>query len=178
MKQCQVLAIAALVVACLGCCNEQVWRCPSGQCSALSGRFDGCSDCNQCDVCGQAPGACRCSVGAAFKNRITCGEGCGEVYFDEWWSDPPVPCDPCNECTGQFVGRRCCPPPWRFRNDAMLLGGRCDSGCCESGSCQQGSQMQYQEHEGPAMHYETAPSKAMPVPMPTEARRTSTRYAR
>src|SRR5207248_598223 len=30
--------------------------------------------------------------------------GCGEIYCDEWKSDPPDCCDPCDRCYGQFTG--------------------------------------------------------------------------
>jgi len=131
-----LLAAAILLGVCAGgcCCNDRVWRCPDGQCGILSGRFDDCSPCTHCDACGELLGKCRCSPWAAFKRRITCGEGCGEVYWDEWRSDPPAPCDPCDEHCGNFVGRRCCPPPWRCRTSALLLGRRCCTWNCD-GRC-------------------------------------------
>lgn len=47
------------------------------------------------------------------------------MYWGDWISDPPAPCDPCDECTGEFLGRRCCPP-----KRTMLFGGRnCDESC-------------------------------------------------
>lgn len=32
---------------------------------------------------------------------------CGELYWSEWFNDPPACCDTCNQC-GQFVGPKCC----------------------------------------------------------------------
>jgi hypothetical protein len=32
--------------------------------------------------------------------------GCGELYVDEWLSDPPNHCDPCDDC-GNYVGHGC-----------------------------------------------------------------------
>jgi hypothetical protein len=34
---------------------------------------------------------------------LTCGSGCGELYWDEWLSDPPDACDPCDNC-GNWIG--------------------------------------------------------------------------
>lgn len=49
------------------------------------------------------------SSGCCWINRMFCGKkwcnsGCGEVYWNEWDSDPPYCCDPCNRC-GNFTGR-------------------------------------------------------------------------
>lgn len=37
------------------------------------------------------------------KARSGC-RGCGELYWNEWFNDPPSGCEPCN-CHGQYVGR-------------------------------------------------------------------------
>ena len=39
--------------------------------------------------------------------------GCGEIYCDEWKSDPPDCCDPCDQCYGEFTGPHgyCCLGP-------------------------------------------------------------------
>ena len=124
-----LFACILLAAAFAGCCHDRVWRCPDGECGVLSGRNDGCSDCSQCDHCGEAMGSCRCGIFSAWHRLRTCGRGCGEMYWGDWISDPPPPCDPCDECTGEFVGRRCCPP-----KRTMLFGGRCcDESCATCG---------------------------------------------
>lgn len=33
-----------------------------------------------------------------------CGcTGCGELYWNEWFNDPPAVCEPC-DCCGNFLG--------------------------------------------------------------------------
>jgi hypothetical protein len=34
-------------------------------------------------------------IRSCFRNLLTCGSGCSEVYWGEWLSDPPACCDPC-----------------------------------------------------------------------------------
>lgn len=134
-SQCGWLTLILLAALAGGCANERRWTCPEGQCGVLSGRFDGCNTCTNCEACGEILGQCRCHPLTAFKNRITCGEGCGEIYWNEWINDPPMPCDPCDEQCGNFIGRRCCPPPWRKRTSEMLLGRRCCTTDCDGGAC-------------------------------------------
>jgi hypothetical protein len=47
------------------------------------------------------------------RHNLTCGSGCGEVYWDEHINEPPV-CDPCG-CNNQWVsdGTHC--KPWYAR---------------------------------------------------------------
>jgi hypothetical protein len=53
------------------------------------------------DACGPAVHVGSCAQGflsfarTALHNTLTCGSGCGELYIDEWYSDPPDACDPC-----------------------------------------------------------------------------------
>jgi hypothetical protein len=126
------LTLLLSVILCVGCCNPRVYRCGTEANCGISGRF---SDCNS--------GACRPShVGHGLRNpvgmlckKLTCGHGCSnEIYWDEWYSDPPDACDPCNRC-GQFVGQRCCPPAWKDRLGTRLSGryGNCNSMSCTNG---------------------------------------------
>jgi hypothetical protein len=63
-----------------------------------------------CDACGVCGGACEGHTPSSYtKHMLTCASGCGEIYWDEWLSDPPDDCDPCDHC-GNFVGPRPCPP--------------------------------------------------------------------
>jgi hypothetical protein len=177
-----LLTAAVLLAGFGGCCRERVWRCPDGQCGILSGRMDGCSNCTHCEGCGQMLGRCRCHPWQALKRRVTCGEGCGEFYWDEWHSDPPAPCDPCDEYCGNFVGRRCCPPTFWQRSDVFLLGRRgCAPGCdtcgpngCADGSCTALADPLLPEHAMAEPMFQPPPAprtqtRSTPRPMPTPA---------
>jgi hypothetical protein len=61
---------------------------------------------------------------------LTCSNGCGEFYFDEWINEPPERCDPCDNF-GRYVGPQTHCRPWL----AGLRGLRGYRGC---GSCEGG----------------------------------------
>ena len=64
----------------------------------------GCNECgpSACEPCGDC---CReCGILPFFRRSLTCGKGCGEIYVNEWVSDPPDCCDPCDMCYGQWTG--------------------------------------------------------------------------
>ncbi len=82
--------------------------------------WDGCcNDCgpSPCESCGAYCGGGCCQDGllahcplfrgcfrGCLRGCLSCGRGCGEIYCDEWKSDPPDCCDPCDQCYGQFTG--------------------------------------------------------------------------
>ncbi|ADB15562.1 hypothetical protein Psta_0877 [Pirellula staleyi DSM 6068] len=128
-----LVAVATVLLLQTGCCCDRVYKCgdpcgscfgprvyngcAGGNCGTTCGPTGGCAygasapvKCQTGDVgpCGQS---CCFTVRGWLANQITCGRGCGEVYWGEWISDPPDRCDPCDDCYGQFVGPRgCCPP--------------------------------------------------------------------
>ncbi len=143
--------------------------------------WDGC--CNECgpsscEPCGNRCGGCRdgllshCFLFGGLRGCLSCGRGCSEIYCDEWKSDPPDCCDPCDQCYGQFTGPhgycnlgpcqrilawldgyRYCPPPncgpWRpiFGHCSPWAGQSCgDPGCstCAGGS-PQGADVYYDD---------------------------------
>jgi hypothetical protein len=69
-------------------------------------------DCS-CDCCnnnlgyGACRGNCGCGEDPACRRPILgrlCGcTGCGELYWTEWFNDPPALCDPCDAC-GNYTG--------------------------------------------------------------------------
>jgi len=81
-----------------------------------------------CRPCGQAPGCHNVARHPLDHLRVmlTSG-GCGELYIDEWISDPPACCDPCNQC-GQYVGPRYCPQ--KKNRLTALAGGRVGCNVC------------------------------------------------
>ncbi len=84
--------------------------------------WDGCgNECgpNACQGCGDycCGGGCGPLSQGLFPwlgGLWTCGRGCSEIYCDEWVSDPPDCCDPCDQCYGSYTGRGggyCCLGP-------------------------------------------------------------------
>lgn len=111
-----------------GCCVDRVYRpndCDEGFDAVLG-------SCHQCGTCsGGCEGHTPCQ---SLKHVLTCGAGCGQIYWGEWLSDPPDQCDPCDNC-GSWIGPRCCPPTFWERLTAGLQGWRCASdGCCDEES--------------------------------------------
>lgn len=119
-----------LINVCTGPCSCGVSCDPGCGCEPGCGVEPGCGCEPACGVggCGSAcgGGACGCghcplasglgfgihAIGSELR-RLTaplglccpnggCG-GCGELYWNEWHSDPPSCCDPCNDC-GDWVG--------------------------------------------------------------------------
>lgn len=60
--------------------------------------------CNRCDGNTHVPVGAYAGLplAARLKQRLACGDGCGEVYFGEWISTPPTP-DPC-DYDGNYTG--------------------------------------------------------------------------
>lgn len=100
---------------------------------SVSGRFadqSGCSDCAATAPCsGTAP-----TPNGIIKNTLTCGSGCGEIYWGEWISDPPDQCDACDQ-DGNWIGPHCCPPSGWSRFWAGLHGQRMAGDTTDCASC-------------------------------------------
>lgn len=83
-----------------GCCLTGNGVCDAGVgCdSCATGGYETCGECQ--------PGLCHHPwLWSHAKSALTCGAGCGDVYWGEWASDPPAcggPCDTCGttECGG------------------------------------------------------------------------------
>ena len=156
MSRYYLFLLSALLVSVMsvGCCGP---RC-------------GVRSCNDCDGIGYGEKVIPCRPFDRLRNgSLFCGSGCGEVYADEWLSNPPECCDP---CTGaDFTGANsschnscrssCWQPGDLIRRIGLgLLGGRnctgeqssadcgCGGGCgggggsCSDGSCG-GSTVEY-----------------------------------
>ena len=76
----------------------------------------------------------RYTLAARWREATTCGAGCSERYWGEWWYDPPPPkgCDRC-DLDGHWIGPQCadglCPPGIV----PGILGERNRAVCCEDG---------------------------------------------
>lgn len=66
----------------------------------------GCGDCSDpCGGCGPRPIPRNlCDDMCQVRRSVVCGGGCGEVYYGEWTSTPPDCADPCDPCSGDWVG--------------------------------------------------------------------------
>lgn len=149
--------LAAAVLAANGCCFPGPWMCHGGAVCDSCGIDDcagGCGDCGSCDSCTScgSGGVAACSGRYGWpliRHGLTCGAGCGGVYWDEWINDPPDCCDPCDEY-GNWVGDACCAPWFWLSGLRSLWGYRyrpcgvadCDGGCasCTSGTCAMGAE--------------------------------------
>jgi hypothetical protein len=109
------LFASAAILAASGCCNPHVYRgcgdacyptpcAPCGPAVATCEPAAPCGDCGTCDPSPCGCGSCRgWYPGKRLVQWLTCGTGCGGVYVNEWISDPPDCCDPCEPC-GTPVG--------------------------------------------------------------------------
>ncbi len=153
-----LLAACGLSLA-SGCCCSPCLRLPCIQ--SLDRHYPGSDDCNNggpCgdpeDVGGMQTGMANCET-CASQRQLTgggcsscsgCGDswfpwtkgftggGCGRFYFDEWWSDPPCKCEPCdlngNYCGGQGICRS-----WRLGLPMPMLSRNCAQRCGPGNCC-------------------------------------------
>lgn len=63
----------------------------------LLGPHGGCGQCNSCDsfVQGETIHHSPLDSFRAWRRSLSCNSGCGETYWDEWYSTPPDCVDPC-----------------------------------------------------------------------------------
>ncbi|MCH5377060.1 MAG: hypothetical protein JJ992_24115 [Planctomycetes bacterium] len=91
------LLAAAMIIA-NGCCTMHPSACGVGP----VGGGCGIEGCNSCPSCGPV-GYRHDSFFRHVCSTLTCGSGCGELYWGEWMSDPPDDCDSCDNC-GNWTG--------------------------------------------------------------------------
>jgi hypothetical protein len=139
-----VLLAVVLSAGASGCCCTG-----SGGCFDAIFACNGCYDPAPCGGCGSV-GACGCGAGpiVSARNAASCGSGCGSVYWDEWCSDPPDCCDPCDHGGNWTGGGGCCGPSGLLCCLSSLWGRRYVAGdCCEG--CGPGTA----HHHAPSQHY-------------------------
>lgn len=112
----------------MGCVAALLAAAGSGCCTNPG--YGGCG----IGPCGSGP--CAGRLGGIVRNTMTCNSGCGEVYVDEWISDPPACCDPCDSCSGQYIGpQSCCGRPFAGLLN-FIVGYRYNGGCADCcGTC-------------------------------------------
>ena len=124
-----LLSAILVSVISVGCCGP---RC-------------GVSSCNDCDGIGYGEKTIPLRPFQRLRDgSLFCGSGCGEVYVDEWVSNPPECCDPCQGA--DWIGpnsnchngcRSACWQPGDLvrRLGLGLLGGRNCTGNQSSADC-------------------------------------------
>ncbi len=163
-----VFMLGAMTLFASGCCCVQ--GLPSG--ASCDSGFYASTSCGGCND-GCSSGTCG---GGPLAKLASCRGACGDVYVDEWISEPPTVdncgyscggCGHCKQCTpvrsllkmlwGRSYGA-CCP--------TELVGPTCgcDSGSCGGGcGCDSGG---HTSHSTP-MHLNSAPAM-QPVPAKSE----------
>ncbi len=167
--------LAILLISSTGCCVHR-----------MGGPYDACSHNSNVGVrpweMGKCGGCSTCGSRESLGDVASCRWGCGEIYWDEWLSEPPDCCDPCDEC-GNWAGpQSCCrggklagiwSSLWGCRGEPCSDGECCASrgGWCghEGGSsCVDGADMNspfVDEVESPPQPADPAPA---PAPNPAE----------
>lgn len=106
---------------------------PCGDPEDVGGMQTGTANCDTCATQRKLTGGCTSCGGGGCTScgewfpwtRGFTGGGCGRFYWDEWWSDPPCKCEPCdlngNYCGGQGICRA-----WRLGLPMPMM----TRGCC------------------------------------------------
>lgn len=120
--------LAAALLAANGCCCSR----------PLVSRNGGFSDCGTAS-CGEGEsGPIDRFMVNHTRKLLTCGSGCGDIYWGEWSSDPPACGNPCDTC-GDWAGESCCGAPWHVLSGLRHLWGyRYRAGGCGAPDCEGG----------------------------------------
>ncbi|MDX1945420.1 MAG: hypothetical protein SFU86_08425 [Pirellulaceae bacterium] len=93
--------------SCGGACRGPACGPPCATCCfSIPKPIVWCGENNDCGPGGCDSCACPgdCGILPALRRGMSCGRGCGETYWGEWFSDPPDCCDPCDKCHGEWTG--------------------------------------------------------------------------
>lgn len=158
-----------------GCYLDRVYRCDDCAGAGYSGRFRSLATASRCEQCTGQSSPCRdCltyTLSARASHMLTCGSGCQDVYVDEWLSDPPAACDPCDN-HGNWTGAAdpCCGSDWSTFW-THLWGERLpQSSCCGGQGCAScaapGTDVIWQDGPPPVSPKKSSgsPSKRKPTP--------------
>ncbi len=177
---CGGLLAAAMVMA-NGCVTMHPGACGVGMAGGECG-IDGCGGCASCSPVGPCGG----HVLGHLNSALTCGSGCGEVYWGEWINHPPTYCDPCDQqgnwtgagaCGVGACGASCWHPFQGLRNlwGYRFASAGCDSGCSSCSTCGSG-EMDFESMDYESMEYVPAEAEggetlqAPPIPKPAPDR--------
>jgi hypothetical protein len=168
--------LAAAMVMANGCVMMHPSACDVGMAGGGCG-IDGCGGCASCSPVGIGGGRVLGNLNAA----LTCGSGCGEVYWGEWINHPPDYCDSCDHQGNWTGGGACGASCWHpFQGLRNLWGYRfasagCESGCSSCATCGS-SAMDYESMDYESMEYVPAEPdggdtlQAPPIPKPAPDR--------
>ena len=127
------------------CCVQGVGDCGMG-CGMGAMAVPSCST----GSCGSSSTCSTGNCGGPLAMLAGCRGACGEVYVDEWISEPPTPdncgyscggCGNCGQCTPvRSLLRLLWGRPYVTQCDTGLCGPTCDSGCdsCGGGYVEEG----------------------------------------
>lgn len=163
--------LAAAMVAANGCCSSRPLLSHRGVLADECGG-EGCGGCDSCGV-GREP-----LLLNRTRNLLTCGSGCGDVYWGEWTGDPPScgscggcgRCGGCGECWPILGGLRSL---WGYRYRSVGYGVADWEVGCES--CGAGVPQGYELEPTEAVGEESIEKLKAPVPeseQPTPAKKT------
>lgn len=206
MARCLGIAFITLSLLSSGCCCMPCGPCGQPACCFCLPRlpkpivWNGCNnDCGPgpCESCADRCGGCQtCGIFGhggllpALRGNMICGRGCSDIYINEWISDPPDCCDPCDKCYGEFTGPHgyCCQGPFQRILSAMHgyrycpapncgpwrpIFGHCGCGPAYGTHC--GGEMGCSTCAGGApqggeIYYDEQPGQAVPRPTPSTTR--------
>ena len=112
------------------------------------------SNCLECGLLGH-----QSTIAGRAHQALTVDAGCGEIYVDEWISDPPGICDSCGDTV--LHGHGCLPPllPILSHLWGVRFCGDCQSDLGHHGTCEHCGQL----HTGEEI-IESAPAALEPTP--------------
>jgi hypothetical protein len=114
--------LAAALVAANGCCCSQPFIAHGSSVAESCANGD-CGECASCGVHNHP-------VWQGTQRALTCGSGCGEMYWGDWLSYPPT----CNGCDS-WACESCC-SPWHVLSGLRNLWGyRYRPGGCGRSDC-------------------------------------------
>lgn len=162
---------AVCVMSGLGCCTGGP-HCLDGSCGAGPG--DGSAPCVACDGVGCAGGVAQHPLDHFRAGH--CASGCGDIYIDEWLSDPPDCHDPCDHC-GNWIGRghpNWLPIGWKnwwgYRHQGHACGPDCGCGQWQGDESVYEGEMIY---DGPVATQPQPATRTRSALQPTPAKNTS-----
>ncbi len=163
------LSVLVATVMFSGCAGHRYAGYSS--CDSLGCATPIASSCDSCD--GAGCGACGIALNPLqHLHNLRCGDGCGEVYWGEWLSDPPDCVDPCDDCgffNGQSFGQ--CRTRGLWKGIHHLWGHRIGDSCGCSDCTTAGHEVIYSEEieQVTPANSNSSPQKLRPPTVPPES---------
>ena len=180
----RALYTALLTIGCAaasGCCFDNMYCCSDGAGPYGAADFSHEGDMitggpsGSCDSCGGCGSGHCCGFGLIrlLKKVLTPCYGCGELYWNEFYNDPPANCEPCNN-HGNWIGWH----PWgRVWGKGLWRHGCCDDGGCGHAGHHTGAP-RGTSHDGQVEiiedWHDTGPTETLPAPNSRQNKSAST----